>query len=135
MLEDWLLQSFDDYIKTCNANEINALKNSTTSLSDSNECIILIDDNCQSTSTTVTAIKSPDAILDSDFNKKQEINYIILQILTNLLACGAIEYANGFENTINKTFKVCFRFWLLLFYRTKPMKSTDFVHLIFLAKE
>ncbi len=105
MLEDWLLQSFDDYITTFNATK-NEMKNSVASLSDSNECIILIDENCESTKTTITALKTAN-LCDLELDKKQEINYIILQVLTNLLACGVIEYSNSFENAINKIFKVC----------------------------
>ena len=39
--------------------------------------------------------------------KRQEANYYVQQILTNLLAIGVLEYESGFENAINKTFKVC----------------------------
>jgi hypothetical protein len=38
--------------------------------------------------------------------KRQEANYYVQQILTNLLAIGVLEYESGFENAINKTFKV-----------------------------
>lgn len=38
--------------------------------------------------------------------KRQEANFYVQQILTNLLAIGVLEYESGFENAINKTFKV-----------------------------
>lgn len=38
--------------------------------------------------------------------KRQEANFFVHQILTDLLALGVLEYASGFENAINKTFKV-----------------------------
>ena len=41
--------------------------------------------------------------------KRQEANFYVQQILTNLLALGVLEFESGFENAINKTFKVrCF---------------------------
>jgi hypothetical protein len=58
---------------------------------------------------------SPNLIVDVDLNqeanlnllyKKQEANFYIQQFLTNLLALGVLEYESGFENAINKTFKV-----------------------------
>lgn len=45
--------------------------------------------------------------INADYEaKKQELTFIIQQILTCLLACGVLEFANGFENAINKLFKV-----------------------------
>ena len=38
--------------------------------------------------------------------KRQEANFYVQQILTNLLALGVLEFESGFENAINKTFKV-----------------------------
>jgi hypothetical protein len=38
--------------------------------------------------------------------RRQEANFYVQQILTNLIAIGVLEYESGFENAINKTFKV-----------------------------
>ena len=38
--------------------------------------------------------------------KRQEANFYVQQVLTNLLALGVLEFESGFENAINKTFKV-----------------------------
>ena len=38
--------------------------------------------------------------------KRQEANFYVQQFLTNLLAIGVLEFESGFENAINKTFKV-----------------------------
>lgn len=40
--------------------------------------------------------------------KRQEANFYVQQFLTNLLAIGVLEFESGFENAINKTFKVIF---------------------------
>ena len=37
--------------------------------------------------------------------KRQEANFYVQQILTDLIAIGVLEYESGFENAINKTFK------------------------------
>ena len=37
--------------------------------------------------------------------KRQEANFYVQQILTDLIALGVLEYESGFENAINKTFK------------------------------
>lgn len=38
--------------------------------------------------------------------KRQEANYYVQQILTDLLAIGVLEYESGFDNAINRTYKV-----------------------------
>ena len=38
--------------------------------------------------------------------KRQEANYYVQQILTDLLALGVLEYESGFDNAINRTYKV-----------------------------
>lgn len=38
-------------------------------------------------------------------NKRQEANFYVQQVLTDLIALGVLEYESGFENAINKTFK------------------------------
>lgn len=40
--------------------------------------------------------------------KRQEAKFYVQQILTDLIALGVLEYESGFENAINKTFKVGF---------------------------
>ena len=40
---------------------------------------------------------------------------IIIQILTNLLALGVLEFESGFENAINKTFKVLRKIYISFF--------------------
>jgi len=37
--------------------------------------------------------------------KRQEANFYVQQVLTDLIALGVLEYESGFENAINKTFK------------------------------
>jgi hypothetical protein len=39
-------------------------------------------------------------------SKRQEAKFYVQQILTDLLALGVLEYESGFDNAINKTFKV-----------------------------
>lgn len=39
-------------------------------------------------------------------SKRQEAKFYIQQILTDLITLGVLEYESGFENAINKTFKV-----------------------------
>ena len=39
-------------------------------------------------------------------SKRQEANFYIQQILTDLISLGVLEYESGFENAINKTYKV-----------------------------
>lgn len=38
--------------------------------------------------------------------KRQEAKFYVQQVLTDLIALGVLEYDSGFENAINKTFKV-----------------------------
>ena len=38
--------------------------------------------------------------------KRQEANFFVQQILTDLIALGVLEFESGFENAINKTYKV-----------------------------
>ena len=114
LLEEWILQSFDEYIinyinqyKTINHQRLSSNSTSSMNASDTNDLSL----------TTATKPQLNDdlqqlmiqSINDYDF-KKQEISFIIEQVLTNLLACGVLEFANGFENAINKIFKVCFIF-------------------------
>lgn len=40
--------------------------------------------------------------------KRQEANFYVQQILTDLLAIGVLEYESGFDNAINRTYKVVF---------------------------
>lgn len=42
--------------------------------------------------------------------KRQEANFYVQQILTDLLAIGVLEYESGFDNAINRTYKVQFKF-------------------------
>ncbi len=44
--------------------------------------------------------------MNAPFNlKRQEANFYVQQLLTDLIALGVLEYESGFENAINKTFK------------------------------
>jgi hypothetical protein len=47
--------------------------------------------------------------------KRQEANFYVQQILTNLLALGVLEFESGFENAINKTFKVLRKIYISFF--------------------
>ncbi len=38
--------------------------------------------------------------------RRQEAKFYVQQLLTDLIALGVLEYESGFENAINKTFKV-----------------------------
>jgi hypothetical protein len=101
LLEEWLLQSFDDYI----INYINQFKIVNQLAASSSSSIGTINSNELKEKPEDLQQLMIQSINDYDL-KKQEISYIIEQILTNLLACGVLEFANGFENAINKIFKV-----------------------------
>jgi hypothetical protein len=52
-----------------------------------------------------TVIESASSIFINNLIKRQEANFFVHQILTDLLALGVLEYSSGFENAINRTFK------------------------------
>ena len=136
LLEDWLLQSFDEYLlsitSTSNSNNganvpvvgsgSSTSGNGSTGSGGMSSCSVTsianstgsteLDINQQPSCPAVPpqTIQTPTQNLNEYDLKKQEIHFIILQILTNLLACGVLEYANGFENAINKYFKVKYHF-------------------------
>ena len=101
LLEEWLLQSFDDYT----INYINQFKIVNQLAANSSSSIGTINSNELKEKPEDLQQLMIQSINDYDL-KKQEISFIIQQILTNLLACGVLEFANGFENAINKIFKV-----------------------------
>lgn len=55
--------------------------------------------------------------------KRQEANYYVQQILTDLLAIGVLEYESGFDNAINRTYKVRKAF----FGTTQTQKIDDII--------
>ena len=85
-----------------------AIENTT----ETNDLLDLIESNNNTNTVTVgcTAnelnIKSFANPLTTLAYKRQEANFYVQQILTNLLALGVLEFESGFENAINKTFKV-----------------------------
>jgi hypothetical protein len=61
--------------------------------------------NKNSSNSNIPALFSPNQTT-SLLYKRQEANFYVQQILTNLLALGVLEYESGFESAINRTFKV-----------------------------
>jgi hypothetical protein len=97
LLEEWLLQTLDEHIQTSvDQNQSGKFKIS------SNDTAKFIDDFSYQFSNDLDSEDSN----DSKFFKKQEANFYIQQVLTNLIALGVLEFESTFENAINKTFKV-----------------------------
>ncbi len=102
-----MLQSFDDYL-TNNVNKITSPASAVNSTSSIASVVTATTNTTDSSkSTTDEQLNNNTTLNDYDL-KRHEITFVIEQILTNLLACGVLEFANGFENAINKIFKVSF---------------------------
>ncbi|CAF0718846.1 unnamed protein product [Brachionus calyciflorus] len=137
VLEDWLLQTFEDHLKDSSSvfkNELNSL--ATTATNSATSFIIEYSYTQNLETDEITYISNEPRKLNSDsykaainnfddnrecgddikksessfknddyLSKRQEANFYVQQILTDLLALGVIEYESGFENAINKTYK------------------------------
>lgn len=134
ILEDWLLLSFEEHLKDSSSvfrNEINSLSTSATNSATSFVIEYSYTQNLETDEITYITtneprklnsesykaainnyddneIKKSDSSIKNDdyLSKRQEANFYVQQMLTDLLALGVIEFESAFESAINKTYKV-----------------------------
>ena len=100
-----------------------AIENTT----ETNDLLDLIESNNNNNKNTITVASTANEFSSRSFAnplttfayKRQEANFYVQQILTNLLALGVLEFESGFENAINKTFKVKENIYVLSVPRKK----------------
>lgn len=86
--------------------------------SDSYKQAVQSADHLFAKSADLNANTTPNQTMSQMNAKRQEAKFYVQQILTDLIALGVLEYESGFENAINKTFKVGFVFSTASFTHT-----------------
>lgn len=135
ILEEWLMLSFEEHLRDSSSvfrNEINSLSTSATNSATSFIIEYSYTQNLETDEITYISTNEPnklnsesykaainncddngndkrsDASIKNDdyLSKKQEANFYVQQMLTDLLALGVMEFESAFEGAINKTYKV-----------------------------
>ncbi|RNA27127.1 hypothetical protein BpHYR1_027779, partial [Brachionus plicatilis] len=133
ILEDWLLLSFDEHLKDSSSvfrNEASSLSTSATNSATSfiieysytqnletdeityistNEPRKLNSESYKAAMNNCDDIelkKSQTSLKNDDYlSKRQEANFYVQQVLSDLIALGVLEFDSAFEAAINKTYK------------------------------